>query len=199
MSQAQDRSGTRRGRPPSQKARQKALVAARGILMDEGLGRLSIEAVAARSGISKPTIYRHWANASELAMEALMAGFPAEGGTVHAGLEAALASQIGTLTQTFATTRGRQIALALATADPESEFTRAFRNRVLLASREAGREMIAAAVAAGEIVEPDEIEVVLDMIYAPLLYRLLAGHQPLDARLASALAAGAMRCLAPPR
>lgn len=199
MSQAQDRSAARRGRPPSQKARQKALEAARGILMDEGLGRLSIEAVATRSGVGKPTIYRHWANASELAMEALMAGFPAGSGGGPAGLEAALAAQIATLTQAFATTRGRQIAMALATADPESEFTRAFRNRVLLSSREAGREMIAAAAAAGEIGAPEDIEVVLDMIYAPLLYRLLAGHQPLDAGLAPALAAGAMRCLAPSR
>ena len=128
-----------------------------------------------------------------------MAGFPAGSGGGPAGLEAALAAQIATLTQAFATTRGRQIAMALATADPESEFTRAFRNRVLLSSREAGREMIAAAAAAGEIGAPEDIEVVLDMIYAPLLYRLLAGHQPLDAGLGPALAAGAMRCLAPSR
>ncbi len=44
---------------------------------------------------------------------------------------------------------------------------------------------------------PGEIEVILDMIYAPLLYRLLAGHQPLGSGLAPALASGAMRLLAP--
>lgn len=167
--------------------------------MAEGLGRLSIEAVAQRSGVGKPTIYRHWANASELAMEALMQGFPATPGTAHTGLEAALAAQISTLTRAFATTRGRQIAMALATADPESEFTRAFRNRVILSSREAGRALIAAAAETGEITQPPDIEVVLDMIYAPLLYRLLAGHQPLDEDLAPALAAGAIRLLAPQR
>ncbi|GKY88805.1 hypothetical protein STA1M1_26740 [Sinisalibacter aestuarii] len=174
------------------------MTAAHAILMHEGFGRLSIEAVAQRSGVGKPTIYRHWANASELAMEALMAGFPATGGAGESGLEAALTAQIAALVRAFATTRGRQIAMALATADPESEFTRAFRNRVILSSREAGRTLIAEAAGRGEIAPPGEIEVVLDMIYAPLLYRLLAGHQPLGPGLAPALAAGAMRLLGPP-
>ncbi|MCB1348924.1 MAG: TetR/AcrR family transcriptional regulator [Maritimibacter sp.] len=198
MSQAHEKPKPR-GRPPSPAARRKALAAAHELLMAEGLGRLSIEAVANRSGVGKPTIYRHWANASELAMEALMVGFPAMGSTARPGLEAALEAQIATLTRAFATTRGRQIAMALATADPESEFTRAFRNRVILSSREAGRVLIGAAAEAGEIAQPQDIEVVLDMIYAPLLYRLLAGHQPLDEALAPALAAGALRLLAPSR
>lgn len=188
----------RRGRPPSPAARRKALAAAHDILMTEGFGRLTIEAVAARSGVGKPTIYRHWSNASELAMEALMAGFPDPDDHAPRGLEQALAAQIGALVLAFATTRGRQIAMALATADPESEFTRAFRNRVILSSRAAGRRLIEEAAARGEIAAPDQIEVLLDMIYAPLLYRLLAGHQPLDADLARGLAAGALRLLAPP-
>ena len=198
MSQARENPKPR-GRPPSPAARRKALTAAHELLMAEGLGRLSIEAVSSRSGVGKPTIYRHWANASELAMEALMVGFPAPDGATRPGLAAALEAQIATLTQAFATTRGRQIAMALATADPESEFTRAFRNRVILSSREAGRALIVAAAETGEIALPPDIEVVLDMIYAPLLYRLLAGHQPLDAALPAALAAGAMRLMAPSR
>ena len=44
-----------RGRPPSEAARNKALQAARDILLSEGFGRLTIEAVVAKSGISKPT------------------------------------------------------------------------------------------------------------------------------------------------
>lgn len=198
MSQDRNTPPARRGRPPSRAAREKALTAAHEILMNEGLGRLSIEAVASRSGVGKPTIYRHWANASELAMEALMAGFPAPDGQVSTGLQARFEAQIGALVRAFSATRGRQIAMALATADPESEFTRAFRNRVILSSRDAGRSFIEAAIENGEIAPPNDIEVILDMIYAPLLYRLLAGHQPLDADLAPSLAAGAMRLLPGP-
>jgi AcrR family transcriptional regulator len=176
-----------RGRPPSSVARHKALAAAHDILMTEGLGRISIEAVAARSGVGKPTIYRNWANASELAMAALMEGHPEIAPDRQGNLRAALLRQITDIVQAFATTRGRQIALALAAADPDSEMTRAFRNRIILSGREAGRHLFAEAIQRGEIATPADVEVILDMIYAPIFYRLLVGHRPLDQDFADAL------------
>jgi AcrR family transcriptional regulator len=177
----------KRGRPRSEVAYSKALAVAREILLTEGFGRLTMEAVASRSGVSKPTLYRHWANAQQLAMAALVppieiAGVP-EGQTG----KARLMLQLETLIETFATTRGRQIALTLASADPESEYTRAFRNRVLLTSREIGRKIIQSAVAASELAAPADLEAVLDMIYGPIFYRLLMGHMPLNKGLASAI------------
>ena len=189
----------KRGRPPSKAARAKALAAARAIVMDEGLGRLTIEAVAARSGVGKPTIYRHWANKSELAMAALLPDAPEDGAATGADqtsdLAGALSEQMGRLVASFAKGRGRQMAFALASSDPESELARAFRNRVILSSREAGRGLIEAAIARGDIPAPADLEVVLDMIYAPILYRVLAGHAPLDAGFAEALARQALRLL----
>ena len=63
MSQDTNTEPRKRGRPPSEAAQKRALQAAHDILMAEGFGRLTIEAVAARSGVGKPTIYRSWANA----------------------------------------------------------------------------------------------------------------------------------------
>ncbi|WP_172294235.1 TetR/AcrR family transcriptional regulator [Pseudoruegeria sp. HB172150] len=185
-----------RGRPPSKAARRKALDAAHAILMDEGFGRLTMEAVAARSGVGKPTIYRNWANASELAMAALIADLPEEevDGTK---LHDALSAQIGGIVRAFATTRGRQIAVTLAAADPESEMTRAFRNRVILTSRETGRRLIEQAAARGEISFPTDIDVVLDMAYGPVFYRLLLGHLPLNPEFAAALVVRTCRALTP--
>jgi AcrR family transcriptional regulator len=176
-----------RGRPPSKIARRKALAAAYDILMADGFGRITIDAVAARSGVGKPTIYRNWSNASELAMAALMEGHPDLATHKQGNLRQALNRQIKDIVQAFATTRGRQIALALAAADPDSEMTRAFRNRIILSGREAGRKLVEEAARRGEIQEPSDIEVLLDMIYAPIFYRLLVGHLPLDAVFAEAL------------
>lgn len=186
---------TRRGRPPSKASREKALAAARDILMTEGFGRLSIEAVAQRSGVGKPTIYRHWANASELAMAALMAGVEDEATGADEPLFTAIRAQLRILVRAFATTRGRQIAMALAAADPDSEFTRAFRNRVILSSREVGRGLIERAAARGEIALSGDIDVILDMIYGPLFYRLLVGHRPLSETLADGIAEFSLRAL----
>ncbi|MET3611726.1 AcrR family transcriptional regulator [Rhizobium aquaticum] len=195
MSQDQSLSPRPRGRPPSAPARHKALQAARDILLSEGFGRLTIEAVAAKSGISKPTLYRNWANAGELAMAALMADPDLQADKAKGSLAGSLRAQMQALVTAFATTRGRQIALALAASDPESEMTKAFRNRVILSSREAGRRLIGEAVTRGEIVSPVDIETVLDMIYAPVFYRLLVGHLPLDLQFADSLVARALALL----
>ena len=109
--------------------------------------------------------------------------------------EAALEAQLARLCESFATTRGRQITLALASADPESEFTRAFRNRVILSARARGRSLIEAAIATEHLAPPDDIETLLDMIYAPLFLRILAGHRPLDPAFAAALARAAFTLL----
>lgn len=176
-----------RGRPPSAEARRKALAAAHAILMSEGFGRVTVDAVATRSGVGKPTIYRNWANASELVMAALLEG-EVEAVPEGDSWRVALRRQLRDIVQAFATTRGRQIGLALAAADPDSEMTRAFRNRVILSGREASRQLIAKAVACGDIAPPSAIEVVLDMIHGPIFYRLLLGHRPLDVALAEELA-----------
>ncbi len=194
---SQDQTSPRgRGRPPSKAARKKALLTARDILLSEGFGRLTIEAVAARSGVSKPTIYRNWANAGELAMAALMADPSARTDMAGRSLAASLRSQMHALVTAFATTRGRQIALTLAASDPESEMAKAFRNRVILSSREAGRQLIGDAVSRSEIAGPADIETVLDMIYAPVFYRLLVGHLPLDIAFADNLVNQALDLLA---
>lgn len=196
MSQDETTPARLRGRPPSAAARSKALQAARDILLSEGFGRLTIEAVVAKSGISKPTVYRNWANAGELAMAALMADPAAASDKAEQDLAGSLRSQMRALVTAFATTRGRQIALALAASDPESEMTKAFRNRVILSSRETGRRLIGDAVARGEMAAPADIETVLDMIYAPVFYRLLAGHLPLDLPFADSLVTRALTLLA---
>ena len=165
--------------------------------MTEGFGRLTIEKVAAATGVSKPTIYRSWANATELAMAALIGATPVEMPGENLDVRARLLNQLRSLTTAFATTRGRQVALTLASADPESEYTKAFRNRVILASREAGRLMLEEAVAAGEIVPPADLEALLDMIYGPLFYRLLVGHGPLDLAFAGSIVDLAMLALRP--
>lgn len=178
----------RPGRPPSEQARKQVLETAYRILMSEGLGRLSIDRVAAESGVSKPTIYRSWTNAQELAMAAFMAQPQAEtaagnGSSARTRLVAHLRSVI----EAFATQRGRQVTLTMASADPDSELAKAFRNQVILKSREAGRQLIGQAVAASELRPGIDVDTVLDMLFGPLFFRLLVGHLPLSPQLADQL------------
>jgi AcrR family transcriptional regulator len=199
MSQDANAIPKKRGRPPSEAAQKRALEVAHDILMAEGFGRLTIEAVAARSGVGKPTIYRSWANAQELAMAALLVNPMPQAEAKGATAEAALGAQMRGLVTAFASTRGRQITMALAAADPESEFTKAFRNQVILSSRNAGRAILEQALARGEITQPIDLEALLDMIYGPVFFRLLVGHRPVSTEFGDAVVATAMRAVAPSR
>src|ERR1700684_2961298 len=62
----------KRGRPRSEEAREAVLESARKLLEEGGLGAVTIEAIAAHAGVSKPTIYRSWKNSYAVAMEAFL-------------------------------------------------------------------------------------------------------------------------------
>ena len=169
------------GRPRSEKARQAILKAAAKLLDEGGMGRVTMEAVAQRAGVGKPTIYRSWPNAQALAMAALMAQPAPDTGVKKTGSALAdLRRQLRKVVDTFSTTRGRQVSRMMAAAEQDSEIAKVFRNQVILKSREEGRVLLVRAREAGDIRADVDIDVVLDAIYGPLFYRLLIGHAPLD-------------------
>lgn len=149
--------------------------------MDEGFGRLTIEAVAKRAGVGKPTIYRYWSNAQELAMAAFLSRPEAvSAGTPRASARDGLKAHLQSVVAAFATSRGRQITLTMASSDPDSELAKAFRTQIILKSREAGRALFEAGERSAELTLDGNMEAALDMLYGPVFYRLLAGHAPLD-------------------
>ena len=62
-------------RPRSDEARRKALEAARELIVEKGVVNLTIEDVAARSGVAKTTIYRHWPERTALIVDTVNAMF----------------------------------------------------------------------------------------------------------------------------
>jgi AcrR family transcriptional regulator len=60
-----------RGRPRSVQAQEVVLAAAAQMLDEDGYGSLTIEGVAARSGVAKTTIYRSWPSKTALVSEVL--------------------------------------------------------------------------------------------------------------------------------
>ena len=189
MSQEPDVPARRKpGRPPNEAARRSVLEAAYRIVVNEGLGRLTIERVAAETGVGKPTIYRLCTNAQELAMAAFMAQPESEPAPARQrSTRRAIRAQLVQVIDTFASPRGRQITLTMASADPQSEIAKAFRNQVILKSRNTGRGLLVSGVASGEIKAAANIDAVLDMLYGPVFFRLLAGHLPLSAGFADDL------------
>jgi len=68
----------------------------------------------------------------------------------------------------------------IAAAQHDKGLAGAFRQRFILRGRETGRALLQQAIEQGAVRADLDLEVALDLIYAPLFFRLLIGHGPLD-------------------
>lgn len=178
----------RRGRPRNQVARDKILAAARQLLEARGLTGVTMEGIATLAGVGKPTVYRYWANAQAVAMDAFLEFADTVPGPERKDAPlAALRRHLRAIAAAFTSPAGRSTAAMIAAAQNDSELAKVFRNRFMLQSRQRGRALLELAVSAGQIDTPADFEVALDLIYAPLYFRLLIGHGRLDAAFTDAL------------
>jgi AcrR family transcriptional regulator len=183
-----------RGRPRNPEARAAIVRAARELLDEVGLAGLTIEAVAARSGISKPTIYRSWPNAQALAMTAFLETTAPDVAFRRSGSAIGdLRAQLRKVAETFATRTGRNVAAMMAAAQGETELSKAFRNHFILESREEGRRLLARGIESGDLRADLDVDIALDLIYAPLYFRLLVGHGALDSHFTDGLLEQALK------
>jgi alpha-glucuronidase len=179
-----DLEGRPRGRPRSVEARAAILRATREIL-NEG-------------GLTAVTIYRAWPNAHAVAMAAMM-----EAKTTAPKLArtrsaiADLKRQLHGVAEVFASRMGRQVTSMIAAAASDSELSKVFRNHFILARREEGRAILTRAIEAKEIRRSIDIETALDVIYGPVFYRLLMGHEALDGKFTDAVIDHALKGLRP--
>ena len=185
-----------RGRPRSDAARLAILRAARELMEENGPTALTMEGIAARAGVGKPTIYRWWPDRHSVAMAALMENesVPPSTRGGRSSLDS-LRRQLRKVVSLFATSIGRNVATMIASADHDSELSKAFRNHFVMTRREEGRALLLQAIGSGEIRRDANVEIVLDMLYGALFFRLLMGHAALDDALTNQLLEEALRGL----
>ncbi len=165
-----------RGRPRSEATRQKIMEATANLIHARGVPGVTIEAVATAAGVGKPTIYRYWSNAHELAMAALMDAVPDTKQAERTDPLEALRALLYGVVATFNDPAGRHVAMVLASADTSSEIAKAFRSHFIQSRRQEAETLIEQAIKAGDMRAETSIELTLDMIFGAVFYRLLMGH-----------------------
>jgi AcrR family transcriptional regulator len=168
-----------RGRPRDPRTRAAILAAARALLERGGLTAVTIEAIAAKAGVSRPTIYRYWPNAPAVAMAAFLEAASAPAAKTSRSPLAALRAQLHAVADAFAAPAGRSVAAMVAAAQSETELAKAFRNEFITSNRDAARLLLERCIAERLVVPPAEIDLALDLIFGALFYRLLMGHAPI--------------------
>jgi AcrR family transcriptional regulator len=188
-----------RGRPRSEKARQAVLGAAADLLLENGLAAVSMDAVAARAGVSKATIYRWWPTKETLALDALYHEWDVPPARDTGSLRGDLLSLLRPWVR-LAGRRpyGRAIAALVTEAQTDPKFAREYRARFLTPRRDLARAVLRRAIERGEIPAGTKIEVALDLLYGPLYHRLLHGHAPLNDRFVRDVVDTALGGILPP-
>jgi len=176
------RTGGRTGRPRSE-ARRAAILAAAGDLMIEGgLRAATMEAIAARAGVGKATVYKWWPSRGAVAMEGFMLR-ASDSWTLPEGVPAAegLRILVVAAVRLFQDTPAGPLMRAL-TADAQSdpEIARALREQWLGPRRAVAAEIIRDGVRRGELRPDLDLATTLDLVFGPVYYRLLFSHEPLD-------------------
>ena len=188
-----------RGRPRSEKAHHAILQAAAELLLEQGLTAVSMDAVAARAGVSKATIYRWWPTKESLALDAL---YHEWGDVPPAQDTGSLRGDLLTLLRPWARLAsrrpyGRAIAALVTEAQTDPAFARRYRARFVQPRRDQGRAILRRAITRGEIPPQTNIEVALDLLYGPIYHRLLHGHAPLNDRFVRDVIDTALHGIAP--
>lgn len=151
----------------SEKSRMAIVEATRALLLDRGFDALSIEAVAAKAGVGKQTIYRWWPSRPALVADVLLADADKILATMPTTADVTddLASWAGTLAAALTTRRGHAMLRTLMAASLEHEDTAArlragfsdpliesVRNRLLAEDVDAGKARAAADALLGAVV-----------------------------------------------
>jgi AcrR family transcriptional regulator len=151
---------------------------------------VTIDAIAAEAGVGRQTIYRWWPTKGAVVADALVRYAQVvvperDTGSFTADLEAFIVDSFAGLQNEGYNARLRQIVAEAQhdehVADVLADFT-AVRRARLRSIFERGKD-------AGELPPDTDLDMLVDMVYGVLYYRLLIGHRPLDRDAALSLAA----------
>jgi AcrR family transcriptional regulator len=184
-----------------ERSRQAILDAARELLAEDGGVRaLTVEAVAARSGVAKTTIYRRWRDKWELALDAVMIDMlPRFDDPVDVGdTRQELITFIDPIVK-FLGSRpyGPAMQALVSVIASEPELARAYRERVVEPRREQLAPVIARGIARGDLRPDTDVQLLHEFLLGPTFYRLLLSGGSLDRRLAARLVDGILAGFTP--
>jgi len=169
------------GRPRSDATRCAIIQAAYELLEEGGMANFTIEGVAARSGSAKTTIYRWWPSRGVLAAEAMLSRLQSADPTLESGSPMQQLKQVMQNTaDLFAGPAGRVVAALIAESQSCAGTADAIMQPVIVRRREKGKELVARAIASGELKRDIDVEATLDALFGPFFSRLMFGRVPFE-------------------
>jgi AcrR family transcriptional regulator len=164
----------------SERARQAILDAALELCQEQTYARLTMEGIAKRAGVGKQTIYRWWPSKASILLEALKERaqdtlvFP-DTGDVVADLRTQMTEVVRAFTSPMFAAYSKGL-IAAAQSDPE--IATAVVESIIKPRVDLCIDRLAKAQAAGDVRPDIDLADLVELLYAPLYYRLLLHTRP---------------------
>jgi AcrR family transcriptional regulator len=181
---SRDDRSRRPGRPREEATEQAITTAARQVLADKGVARMSMEHVAAKAGVAKSTLYRRWPSKVELAVHAVAATFDEieieDNGSLAADMRAGI-GEAARLMRDPSTGGAYAALLAESARDPEGvgqqvRESLSTRLHALVATS------VERAIGRGEIRQDMiDVDLLADVVVGSVMHRALVTGVPDDA------------------
>jgi AcrR family transcriptional regulator len=176
------------GRPRDEEVRKRLLKAASDLLEEVGFASVTVDLIAERAGASKATVYRWWPNKASILIEAfrdaVSPNFPfSDTGSLARDIN----NQLCRFAEFLQTGRGRLLAAFVTGAQRDREVAAALRDYWIAPLRKRGTAVLDGYRRRGELPADIDLDLVQDMMYAPLYYNLLTGYSPISSEYADML------------
>jgi AcrR family transcriptional regulator len=162
-----------RGRPRSAQADEAIIDAALALLVEEGFDRLSMDAVAARAGVGKATIYRRWPSKEALAIEAVARRTDPFAGEATGSVRDQLVALLQTILATSQSGIGRLLPCMVGASVTNPTLAQHYRAQIVEPRRARIADILASGIASGELRADVDVELAVDQVVGPLVYRIV--------------------------
>ncbi len=161
-------------RTRSSKVHEKVLHAALDLMGERGIEAASMDAIAQAAGVSKATVYNHWADKEALLMEVMLYvhGLDREAEAVDSGdTYADLLAVVGRHPPgSLEAARNRIMPALIAYSAVHQEFGKAWRHRVMEPPRKNLRQILRRGMEQGALGGDLDVELGVALLMGPMLY-----------------------------
>jgi len=169
------------GRPRSEETKKAILTAAYDLLLENGFKVVTVEGIAERAGVSKATIYKWWSNKAAVVLDGFFAATESLLQVPDTGQVAEdLFIQVTSLADFITSPKGKVIAELIAEGQFDSNIAGEYRKRYFGPRRLISQQILEKGITRGELRNDIDIELSIDLIFAPIFYRILITGEPVD-------------------
>ena len=164
------------GRPRNPQTQQKILKAAADLVLEQGFKAVSMDAIAGRAGVGRMTIYRRWPNKAAIVMDAFFArvdpSIPFRPAKTYLD---SIRLNMRAVARVYRGRDGTLIKTLLAEAQSDAELATEIQERWVMPRRRITVPYFEQGIRNGFLRADVDPNAMIDLLYAPIYFRLQMG------------------------